>query len=69
MLREEGASLQQIKDEVRFEQAKQLLDRSRGPVKQVAAAVGFASEKSFTRAFREWAGLSPAAYRAQNART
>ncbi|MBI2769409.1 MAG: AraC family transcriptional regulator [Burkholderiales bacterium] len=64
-LKEEGASLQALKDEVRSERAKDLLYRSTRPVKQVAAAVGFRNEKSFTRAFREWTGLSPGEFRAQ----
>ena len=62
-LKEEGASLQQLKDEVRCERAKDLLNRSTRPVKQVAAAVGFTNEKSFTRAFREWTGVSPGEFR------
>lgn len=62
-LKEEGASLQQLKDEVRLERAKDLLYRTGKPVKQVAAAVGFGNEKSFGRAFRQWAGVSPAAFR------
>jgi AraC-like DNA-binding protein len=62
-LKEEGASLQQLKDEVRLERAKDLLYRTDRPVKQVAAAVGFRNEKSFSRAFRAWAGASPAAFR------
>lgn len=61
-LREEGASLQELKDEVRFERATELLNRTDKQVKQVAAA-GFRNEKSFTRAFREWTGISPAAFR------
>jgi AraC-like DNA-binding protein len=32
-------------------------------VKQVADAVGFRNEKSFTRAFRDWTGHSPAEFR------
>lgn len=63
-LKEEGASLQQLKDEVRLERARELLYRTAKPVKQVAGEVGFRSEKSFTRAFRQWTGLSPAAFRA-----
>ncbi len=63
-LREEGASLQQLKDEVRGERARELLLRTQRPVKQVAAAVGFRNEKSFIRAFRGWTGQSPAEYRA-----
>jgi AraC-like DNA-binding protein len=62
-LREEGASLQQLKDEVRSSRARELLARSRRPIKQVAAAVGFRNEKSFIRAFRGWTGQSPAEYR------
>jgi AraC-like DNA-binding protein len=62
-LKEEGAGLQQLKDEVRLERAKDLLYRTDKPVKQVAAAVGFRNEKSFSRAFRAWTGLSPAALR------
>lgn len=62
-LKEEGASLQQLKDEVRMERAKDLLYRTDRPVKQVAAAVGFGNEKSFARAFRQWTGQSPGAFR------
>jgi len=63
-LKEEGASLQQIKDEVRLERARDLLWRTGRPLKQVAAAVGFRNEKSFARAFRQWAGMAPGEFRA-----
>ena len=62
-LHEEGASLQQLKDQVRFERAKDLLLRTSKPIKQVAAASGFRNEKSFIRAFRQWAGRSPSEFR------
>lgn len=62
-LKEEGAGLQQLKDEVRLEKAKDLLYRTDKPVKQVAAAVGFRNEKSFGRAFKDWVGVTPAAFR------
>jgi AraC-like DNA-binding protein len=62
-LHEEGVSLQQLKDEVRRDQAMDQLRRSARPVKQVAQAVGFANEKSFARAFRQWTGLSPSEFR------
>ena len=62
-LREEGASLQQLKDEVRFERAKDLLLRTSRPIKQVAAASGFGNEKSFIRAFGQWTGRSPTEFR------
>lgn len=62
-LREEGASLQSLKDEARRERAIELLSRTERPVKQVARAVGFASEKSFARALKDWTGRSPRQYR------
>ncbi|MEJ6021733.1 AraC family transcriptional regulator [Ramlibacter sp. PS4R-6] len=64
-LKDEGASLQQLKDETRRERASDLLFRTEKPVKQVAAAVGFRNEKSFIRAFRQWTGTSPAEFRGQ----
>jgi AraC-like DNA-binding protein len=62
-LKEEGVRLQELKDEVRSERAKDLLYRSTRPIKQIAAATGFLNEKSFSRAFREWTGLSPGDFR------
>ena len=50
-------------EEARRERAIRLLLQTRKPVQQVAAAVGFDSEKSFARAFREWTGVAPSAYR------
>jgi AraC-like DNA-binding protein len=46
--------------------ALQRLNRSSRPLKQVAQAVGFRNEKSFSRAFRVWTGLAPAAFRKQH---
>ena len=63
-LRDEGSSLQALKDEVRREMAIDLLARTARPVKQIALSVGFRNEKSFARAFRLWTGRSPSEYRA-----
>lgn len=63
-LREEGAALQELKDEVRRGRAVELLQRTDRPVKQVARDVGFRNEKSFARAFRQWTGLAPGVFRA-----
>ena len=62
-LKEEGASLQALKDEVRRARAQELLLRTRRPIKQVAEAAGFQNEKSFMRAFKAWTGQSPAEFR------
>lgn len=64
-LKEEGASLQQLKDEVRLERARDLLLRTSRPIKQVAAAVGFRNEKSFSRAFKARVGATPGEFRTQ----
>jgi AraC-like DNA-binding protein len=62
-LKEEGTSLQDLKDEVRRERAIELLQRTRKPIKQVAESAGFQNEKSFIRAFKQWTGQTPAAFR------
>ena len=65
-LKEEGASLQVLKDTVRRELATDLLLRSQRPIKQVALASGFHNEKSFIRAFRGWTGMTPGQWRGQS---
>ena len=67
-LRQQGTSVQQLKDAVRHARALQLLQRSQMPIKRVAQACGFAGEKSFIRAFHQWTGLPPAAWRQQHAK-
>ena len=64
-LKDEGASLQTLKDEVRQSHASELLLRTQRPIKQVAQAAGFRNEKSFMRAFKGWTGQSPAEFRRQ----
>ena len=64
-LKDEGASLQQLKDSVHRDKATELLLRTRKPVKQIAAEVGFGHEKSFIRAFKTWTGQTPEAFRTQ----
>jgi AraC-like DNA-binding protein len=62
-LADEGVTLQALKDEVRRELAIEALTRTSRPVKQVAEAAGFSNEKSFARAFRQWTGQTPGAFR------
>lgn len=63
-LQDEGASLQGLKDEARRDIALDLLSRTAMPLKQVAARAGFRSEKSFSRAFKQWTGATPGEVRA-----
>jgi AraC-like DNA-binding protein len=62
-LREEGASLQQLKNTVRRDLATQRLLRTRRTLQQIAAELGFQSEKSFMRAFKVWTGHTPEEFR------
>jgi AraC-like DNA-binding protein len=62
-LRQEGASLQSLKDDVRCSRAQVLLGRTHQPVKQIVHPLGYRSEKSFTRAFRQWTGTTPSDWR------
>jgi AraC-like DNA-binding protein len=62
-LKEEGASLQQLKNSVRKDVAMAQLQRTKKPIKQIAQACGFMNEKSFIRAFKQWTGFSPEAFR------
>jgi AraC-like DNA-binding protein len=64
-LHEEGTSLQALKNEVRHEMAVEQLRRTNRPIKQVALAVGFRNEKSFSRAFLQWTGHAPRDFRQQ----
>ncbi|PUE39021.1 AraC family transcriptional regulator [Limnohabitans sp. Bal53] len=64
-LKEEGASLQQLKDAVRRDLATDLLLRTLRSIKQIAAEVGFQNEKSFMRAFKGWTGQTPEEFRNQ----
>jgi AraC-like DNA-binding protein len=64
-LKEEGATLQALKDAVRRERAMALLQRTTKPVKQVAEAAGFQNEKSFIRAFKGWTGMTPGEWRSR----
>ena len=57
--------MQQLKDEVRRSQACELLLRTDWPMARVARAAGFASDKSFARAFRQWTGQTPQGWRQQ----
>lgn len=62
-LKEEGATLQGLKDEVRRQVAVDLLLRTDRAIKQVALAAGFRNEKSFSRAFRVWMAVGPGEFR------
>ena len=61
-LKESATSYQKIKDNLRREVAIHKLVSERISVEQVADLVGFTESRSFTRAFKNWTGLTPREY-------
>jgi AraC-like DNA-binding protein len=63
-----GMSWRRYLVQARLLRAMALLAEPRPPVLHVATAVGFESASSFNRAFRQWTGETPSAFRAKRAR-
>lgn len=61
-LKDEATSYQRIKDNIRRDTAMIKLIQEKLPVHKVAELVGFSDSRSFTRAFKQWTGLSPREY-------
>ena len=62
-LEEEGSSFRAIKDALRRDMALARLTKTRDPIAQVAADLGYADSSAFYRAFVEWTGMAPVYYR------
>jgi len=62
-LRAQGTTFQKVLDEVRFGVARHLLERTRIPIEEVAAALCYADVRAFMHAFRRWTGTTPAQWR------
>lgn len=63
----EGISYQQIKDNLRNDLATELLANRSLPISEVARLLDFSEPRAFTRAFRQWQGKTPTAFRAERA--
>ncbi len=62
-LHEEGASYQEIKDQLRRDLAIGYLSHSARSVMDIASELGFSERSAFHRAFRKWTGASPGEFR------
>jgi len=62
-LNDHGTTFRELLGEARFIAAKNLLQSSEVPVAEIAARLGYSDTPAFTRAFRRWAGASPAEWR------
>ena len=49
--------------EAKFEYAKEKLHDTQTPIKEIAESLGYSDAAHFTRAFRQWCGMSPTKFR------
>jgi AraC-like DNA-binding protein len=59
-LKEEGATFEQVLDELRYKLALHFLSGKKVSVSETAYLVGFSDPAAFSRAFKRWTGKSPA---------
>jgi AraC-like DNA-binding protein len=59
----EGTSYQTLKDELRRDMAIARLNTSSAPLAALAYELGFGDSAAFQRAFKQWTGSAPGAYR------
>jgi len=59
----QGTTFQKVLDQVRFEAARHLLEYTRAPIGEIAAALCYAEASAFVHAFRRWTGTTPGQWR------
>ena len=62
-LEAEGTTYRALVDDVRFARARHLLAAGEAPIAEIAFALGYPDQSSFTRAFSRWSGTSPGRWR------
>ena len=64
----EGLNFQSVKDQLRLDLAIARLHASAVPLTTLALELGFADGPAFQRAFKQWTGRPPGAYRRADSR-
>lgn len=59
----EGSRFQQLKDNTRRDKAINLFEQDHLTIAEIGLAVGFTELAAFSRAFKQWTGVSPSTYR------
>lgn len=67
-LKGEGASFEQVLDDLRRRMAESYLDGGKTTISEVAYLTGFSEASAFSRAFKRWTGVSPREFRARRNR-
>lgn len=63
-LKAAGTSFELIKDQVRFNVARELLALTHMPVGSIGESLSYSTNSAFDHAFQRWAGISPSKWRA-----
>lgn len=61
-LAEKDMRFSTLLQEVRYQLAKQYLDDGELPISSVAYILGYSEQSAFTRAFKNWSGMTPITY-------
>ncbi len=67
-LQQLGMSYQQLLENARHRDAVSLLEQGSMPVQEIAVRLGYQDPANFTRAFRQWTGVTPSQYRMEQSR-
>ncbi len=67
-LERQATTYRALRDETRYERARDLLANADMSIAEVATAVGYSDARAFRRAFKRWSGQLPAHFREQAAR-
>lgn len=62
-LTKEGSSFQELKDQFRRDTAINLFEQRKMTIAEIGLKVGFTEVSTFSRAFKQWTGVSPSTYR------
>ncbi len=60
----EGTSYQELKDQLRHDLANKLLQSRTFSIAEISHYLNFSEPRAFTRAYKQWSGLTPRAFRA-----
>ena len=66
-LKAEGCNFRELLDEVRLQLAREYLAETSLPVAEISWLLGYTEPGNFSHAFNRWSGMSPRAYRKQEA--
>lgn len=65
-LKEEGTNFKGLLEDTRRELALHYIRETHRPIGEITYLLGFSEPSNFTRAFRRWTGMAPAAFREHN---